>query len=242
MDFYSGMQPNLIGPIMKKTVYTITEKKIVINNTISEQITSGFATFYYDYIYENKYLILFIIFIIILLFYRYNSVKTNKNYYLPTKKERFRPEDKNLLRQITDYQTAHLKYDNPPSMNPLNSPSDDIDSIFYPPDKLPINIPDQGIIYTRDLYDKPQQQDLYHPYYDYSNKSSRAYYTGTENTYKDSQPSNMVNPYSWSNDFNINSGKFVGASTYANKMNVNEFKNIVENQQNNLMNGEFNYS
>ena len=74
MEFFSGKQPNLIGPNMKNTYSKIVNKKIC-SNTVSDKITEFLGDIYNLYIKENKFIIIIILIIIIFLIYRYYSTK-----------------------------------------------------------------------------------------------------------------------------------------------------------------------
>lgn len=242
MDFYSGKQPNLIGPIMKSTVCKIM-KKPAINNTVSDKITTYLSEFYKDYIVDNKIIIMVIIIFISFLIYRYYETKTKNSKVSNKQKESFSTEvigGNNLLKELQEYQLSHLKYDNPPAMNPLDSPDDEKDEIHYPPDPLPINIPGTGFVYSRDIYDKPKSFTPFNnTNYDYNNvytNPSRAYHAGTYDTYKNAQDTNIINPYEWSNNFNTNSGNFVSPMTNMNHQVTLDYQTILDNTNENLIN------
>lgn len=243
MDFYSGKQPNLIGPIMKSTVCKIMQKPAV-NNTVSDKITTYLSELYKDYIADNKIIILIIVIFVAFLVYRYYNAKTKtKKISNVDSKEFFSSEAqkrKNLLEELQDYQISHLKYDNPPAMNPLDSPDDDKDDIYYPPDPLPINIPGTGFVYTRNIYDQPKPYTSFnHVDYDYNNvytNPSRSYYSGTYDTYQNARDTNIINPYDWSNNFNTNTGNFVSPMANMNNQVTADYQSILDNTNANLVN------
>jgi|688.fasta_scaffold597670_2 hypothetical protein len=234
MDFYSGKQPNLIGPIMKITMSKVM-KKPNINNTVSDKVTSYISKFYKDYIVDNKIIISVILIFVIFLAYRYY----NKQNIKTIKKEKFTAsENKNLFKEIMEYQTKHLKHDNPPSMNPLESPNDDKDEVLYPPDPLPVNIPGSGIVYSRNIYEKPQSnQPFNNTNYNYNNvyeNSSRSYHNGTYDTYQNAQDTDIINPFGWSNNFNTNMSNFISPMTNMNNQVSIDYQSILDNMQGNL--------
>lgn len=237
MDYYTGKQPNLVGPIMKSTVNKVTKLQ-PSNNTISDKITTYVNDFYNTYIAENKMIVLVLLLAIIYLIYRYYSVKEKK----PMITEKFDQNDdeKNLMDDIMEYQTRHLRYDNPPSMNPTQPLEDQEDDVFYPPDPLPIRLPEKGIVYTRNIYENPPAYPpMNHTNYDYDNvykNSSRSYYDGTYNTYQNAKDTNIINPYDWSNNFNTNTGKFVTGMTNTNAQVMNEYQTGIDNKNGNLIN------
>lgn len=236
MDFYTGKQPNLVGPIMKSTVNKIVKIQ-PSNNTISDKITAMVNDFYTNYIVDNKFIIFILLIVIIYLIYRYYSLKDNK----PIKTEKFSgDEDKNLMKEIMDYQTRHLRYDNPPAMNPTQPLEDQEDDIFYPPDPLPIRLPETGIVYTRNIYENPPPYPQFnHTNYDHDNvykNTSRSYYDGTYNTYKNAKDTNIINPYDWSNNFNTNTGRFVTGMTDTNSQVMKEYQTEIDNKNGNLIN------
>lgn len=237
MDFYSGKQPNLIGPIMKNTVCTVM-KRPVINNTVSDKVSTYVSRLYQDYIVENK-IVLFILAVFVgFLIYRYynkNQTKEKKET-----KEKFSNEESSLMKEIRQYQTQHLQYDNPPSMNPTEPPSQQEDEVFYPPDPLPINIPGSGFVYSRNIYNQPTKfPEFNNAPYDHNNVynyPSNSFYNGTYNTYQGAQNTDIVNPFGWSNQFNTNSGGFVNPMTNLNMENMIDYQTILDNNNNNLTN------
>ena len=244
MDFYSGRQPNLIGPIMKSTVCKIM-KNPTVNNTVSDKITNYLSDLYKDYIVDNKIIICIILAFVFFLIYRYcnNKAKNTSDKENETKKpkELFSPEEtKNLLKEFEEYQIGNIRYDNPPAMNPLDSPDDQKDIVFYPPDPLPINIPGNGFVYSRNIYEPPKSNIPFNNVnYDYNNvysNPSRSYHNGTYNTYQNAQDTNIVNPYSWSNNFNTNSGNFVQPMTNMNNQVTIDYQSILDNTNENLVN------
>lgn len=242
MDFYSGKQPNLIGPIMKSTVCKIM-KKPTINNTVSDKVTTYLSEFYKDYVIDNKIVICIILMFLLFLVYRYYNNKTKKIDEIAKSKENFSSEAeerKNLLKEFEDYQIKHLRYSNPPAMNPLDSPDDQKDDVFYPPDPLPINIPGTGFVYSRNIYDQPKSNvPLNNVNYDYNNvysNPSRSYNNGTYDTYQNAQDTNIINPYSWSNNFNTNTGNFVSPMTNMNNQVTIDYQSILDNTNENLVN------
>lgn len=232
MDFYSNSKPDLVGPMVKKSVYKIMKKEID-NNTISDRISKLLTDFYKDYIKEYKLIVFLIIIFVVFLLYRYYNKEEKEEV-----KEKFTKEEQKIIDEIFNSQTKHLTYDSQPSFNRLESVNGQQEYVNYPPDPIPINIPDQGIKYTKSLYDYSKQFDnLNNPDYDYNNVyeyPSRSYYTGTYNTYQDAEDTDIVNPYGWSNEFNTNAGKFVSSMTDANRQNIVDYQTIVDNMNGDL--------
>lgn len=237
MDYYTGKQPNLVGPIMKLTVNKVTKLQ-PSNNTISDKITTYINDFYNNYIAENKMIVVVLLLVTIYLIYRYYAVKEKKP--IITEKFDSNDDEKNLMKDIMEYQTRHLRYDNPPSMNPTQPLEDQEDDVFYPPDPLPVRLPKEGIVYTRDIYESPPKYpQMNHTNYDHDNvykENSRSYYDGTYNTYQNAKDTNIVNPYGWSNNFNTNTGQFVTGMTNTNTQVMNEYQTGIDNKNGNLIN------
>jgi len=228
MEFYSRSKPNLIAPKLKKTIYKIMKDNSK-NKTISEKISNLLYEFYKSYIYENKVLILIIFLIIIFLMYRYYN-----------RKEKFaNDDDYDVLKDIMGPQTSHLRYDTQPYFNNLKSVEDQQQSVNYPPDPLPVNIPDKGIVYTRNLYDDPDPYPKINTAnYDYDNvykNKSLSYYNGTHNTYNNAQDTNIINPLGYLNNFNTSTGDFVGQMTDENTKNILDYQSILDNNQSALI-------
>jgi hypothetical protein len=230
MDFYTGKRPNLIGPIMKSTMCRISQKPI-INNTVSDKITEYISGIYNEYIIEHKFIVISIIIFILFLIYRYYETKNKKQ-------ESFANQDYNLLKDIKEYQTRHLKYDTQPVMNPTQSVESQKEEVYYPPDPLPVNIPDTGFVYSRNLYpDPPAYPSINNSNYNHNNvyeNSSRSYYNGTYNTYQNAKDTDIINPYGWSNNFNTNTGSFVGNMTEENRQVMSDYQAIMDNNNSNL--------
>lgn len=107
MDYYYyGKTPNLIGPIMKSTVSKIV-KAPVVNNTVSDKITSYISDFYETYIVENKIVIIIMLIIIGFLVYRYYNVSSKsitKTKNIDNKNQNINNEQNNLLTEIQNFQ------------------------------------------------------------------------------------------------------------------------------------------
>jgi hypothetical protein len=254
MDFFSGKNPDLIGPTMKTTLNDMINKPKIINSTISERVTNNLTNFYNDYIYEYKFVIILIILIIICLVYRY-YYKNDDEKQKTTRKEGFRTQkkqDSNMLEEIKNYEYDLMNNENLPIagdnpydghlyMNPLESINKQSNKtqVVYPPDKMPVNLP-EGKLFTRNLYDNPvADEPLNFPDYDYDNvyKNDRGYYSGCYDTYKDAKDTTIENPLGWSNNFNTTMGNFVGPMTNSNLQSVKTFQTIVDNTEANLING-----
>ncbi len=260
MDFFSGKNPDLIGPTMKSTLNDIMNRPKVNNSTISEKIVLWLSDFYNDYINDNMFSIFCIIILISCLVYRYY----NKNENFREGKEPFtlnkKPKiEKTLLEEINNYnyiedEAKHIAGDNPYDghlyMNPLEAINDQSNKteVVYPPDKMPVNMPN-GKVFTRNLYSTPvQDEPLNVPDYDYNNvyKTDRSYYTGAYNTYgrpissqnfDNEQDTHINQPYGWNNGFNSTTGKFVGQMTNSNLQNLIAFQTIADNKNSNMISG-----
>lgn len=254
MQYYSGKEPNLVGTAFTNTVNKIMKKKH--GGTISDNISMSFTNFYNNYISDNLFLILLIILFIILLVYRYYYVQTTRKEKPEQKEdnldkelfgnqstnenvEKFHNQDYNLIRDITETQTSHLKYDPQPSFNPIYPVNQQKEQVYYPPDPLPINIPESGIVYTRDIYQEPKNYSpLNSTNYDYFNvytNPTRSYYAGTENTYKEPAGTDIVNALGFSTDFNGDTAKFIYPVTELNKKSVVDLEKIIDQNNNNLV-------
>ncbi len=244
MEFYSNSKPDLVGPKVKKSVFKIIKTGGSNNATISDKISSMLESIYKDYISENKIIFLLLIMTVIFLLYRYyNKERKSQEKEEDNEKEKFSPEEKKIINEIMIDQTKHLKYDEQPSFNPLYSVNEQQEeNVNYPPDKLPVNIPDRGLIYTKNLYDNypAPYPNLNVPQYNYSSvydNPQRSYYSGTFNPYVGAMDTNIINPYDWSNKFNTNTGSFIGGMTNANAQNVMDYQTIMDNMQGSLTNG-----
>lgn len=240
MDFFSNSKPDLVGPKVKKSVFKIIKMGGNVNSTISDKISSIFESLYKDYISEYKLIFVIIVFIIIFLLYRYyNKEKADKI----KKEEKFSADEQRIINQIMNEQTADIKYDTQPSFNPLYSVNEQQqDNVNYPPEELPVNVPGKGIIFTKNLYNNypAAYPNLEVPNYDYNavyKYPSRSYYSGTYDTYKNAQDTNIINPFGWSNNFNSNTGAFVSGMTDANKQNVLDYQTMLDTMEAGLING-----
>jgi hypothetical protein len=250
MDFFSGKNPDLIGPTMKSTLNEIMNKPQINNSTISEKITNVIINFYNDYIYEHMFVVIIIIIIITCLIFRYYDKKNKKESFV-LNESKSKKQNKDLIEEIKDYNfddelDAQPNATSPPAgymyMNPTNGINKQENELVvaYPPDKLPVN--DNGnIIFTRNLYKNPvADEPLNAPDYDYDNvykNKSRTYYSGAYNTYKNSQDTNIENPLGFSNKFNTTMGNFVGQMTDKNLQSVLGYQTIADNIESNLIAG-----
>jgi hypothetical protein len=255
MDFFSGKNPDLIGPTMRTTLNDIINKPKISNSTISEKIMGTLSTIYTDYIHDNLFIIFIIIIMAICLVYRYKNKKNNgddddnKEDFVPNKCSK-REKDVDLIEQIKNY---NFEYEDiprawsPPSgdirMNPLEGIGEkqtyQTDKV-YPPDTMPVNVAGDKV-FVRNLYGTPiGDQPLNFPDYDYDNvykSKSRSYYAGAYNTYQNAQDTSIENPYSWSNKFNTTTGNFVGGMTNLNLQSITDYQTIIDNTESNLRDG-----
>lgn len=237
MEFYSDKKPNLIGFKIHKTVDKIVNTKPT-NATISDKITEMVRNFYDEYINEHKLLTFLVLACLLFLLYRYYNRNTKEDDVKDLKEE-FSDEEYNILKNITGQQTQHLRYDEQPTMNPLYPVHQQAEKVYYPPDPLPINIPGEGFVYSRNIYKDP---DHYTPInapngYDYDNvykNKSRSYYNGTYNTYKNAQNTNIINPLGYPVDFNTSTGDFVTGMTNRNEKVVTDYQAVLDNMNGNL--------
>jgi hypothetical protein len=251
MDFFSGKNPDLIGPTMKLTLNDIMNRPKVNNSTISEKIMLSLSDFYNDYISDNMFSIICIIILIICLVYRYYNKKEDKLNTEPFVISK--QKDTNLLEELknydfeeAEYDAKHIAGDNPYDGHLYMNPIESIDKqanktqVVYPPDKMPVNMVN-GKVFVRNLYDNPvEDEPLNAPDYDYNNvykNKSRSYYSGAYNTYENAVDTKIINPYDWSNKFNTTSGKFVGEMTNKNSQNLINYQTIIDNTDSNLING-----
>lgn len=248
MDFFSGKNPDLIGPTMKTTLHEIMNKPKINNSTISERITNVICGLYNDYIYEYMFIVIVIIIIILCLVARYYSRKNNPEHFTNKNKKN---NKKDLIEEIKKYNFDGELDDLPRATSPPagHMNFDPIESInkqdnelipVYPPDTLPVNIGDNKI-FTRNLYENPiGEPPLNAPDYDYNNvykNRSRSYYSGAYNTYNNAQDTSIENPYGWSNKFNTTTGKFVEQMTDKNLQSVIDYHAISDNMEANLIDG-----
>jgi hypothetical protein len=239
MNYYSNLRPRLVDPKLEKTVYKLARGGAVGVQTISDKITKIISDFYEGYIREHIFLTIILLIMASFLIYRYN----NKNYYTTRKNikpESFSNEESNILKDITSTQTAHLRYDTQPRMNPLYPVDTQHEHVNYPPEPLPINIPGNGIMYTRNLYNEPKQNTPLNVArdYDYGNVydyDSRSYYTGGYNTYQGAQDTNIENSLGYPTNFNTTTGKFISGATRRNEQNLVDYESIIDNTQGNLV-------
>lgn len=229
MDFYSGKQPNLIGPLMKSTIYKVIKKPQIAGNTISDKVSNGLSSLYKTYIVDNKLVVFIIIIIMVFLIYRYYQTKSiSKSKSLIKKQEEFLNQDRNLINDIKDYQTNRLMLDIHHTMNPIESLENQKGEINYPSQRMPINIPNKGLTFgsDSDTNQKPFSS-LNRVNYDYNNINSsplKSYYSGTPNQ------------MNWFNNFNTSQGNFVNEMTFDNRKILTDYQTILNNNNNNQEN------
>ncbi len=237
MDFYSNTRPNLVGPRIKHTVYKIIKKKSN-GSTISDKVSNSMSSIYTAYIGNNKLVAVVVIGLLLFFVYRYYKKQQEKKDGSEETKERFSNDEKKIIEEIMNNQTKHLKYDTQATLNPLYSVDSQQEPVNYPPDPLPVNLPNNGIVYTRSLYDYPKNFPAMNtPNYDYDNvysNPSRSHYTGTYNTYEGAQDTDIINPLGFPTNFNSTTGDFIGQMTNANTQNITDYQSILDNMQGNL--------
>lgn len=224
MDIFSDKEPNLIAPKIQKTVFKIIESKPEVV-TISDKISNIVISFYKKFIENHKLLTLMIIVIVIFLLYRW--------YNRSGRRENFTENEYKILNNILTTQSADLRWDDQPTLNPLYSIKDQEGIVNYPPEPLPINIPGKGFVYARDLYNKQNEPELLNSpeKYDYnSHRNSASYYVGTYNTYNDVVDTDIINPLGFSNKFNTTTGNFIKGMTNKNKEVLNTLNNTINNK------------
>lgn len=263
MQFYSNAEPNLIGSIVRKTIYKVIKKKSN-NSTISDKISNMMDDFYKKYICDCKLIVLVLAAIFVMLLCRYYDKQNKKDqtkvttYSKPKSKEEedlyielgidndeytsenLTNKKDNILSNNIHDQTSHLKYNSQPSFNNLQSVNSQFDSVEYIPNSTPINIPGLGFVPDKSLYpySKPYE-NLNNPNYNYADvykNPSRSYYNGTYDTYDNAQDTNIMNPLGFSNDFNSTTGNFIGGMTAANKQNIIDYKQLLDNTNSDLLN------
>lgn len=234
-EYYSNAKPNLIGPRIEKTVYTL-KKMEVNNNSISDKVVHFISTFYDDYIKQNKLVTFIIISIIAFLSYRYvNRVQ----------KEKFNNNEQHIIDEIMNKQTQHLANDDQAHFDRLIAVNNQQQPVNYLPGGLPINLPNQGIVQRQAIKPYPQQYagqgtdvPSFNPNYNnVQTAKSRSHYAGTHNTYQNTPHNDAVNPLGFSTQFNKTTGNFVGSMTNKNKQNAIDYNAILNNVNKNLRNG-----
>lgn len=230
--FFSKSNPNLIAPMITKSVKHIIKQKSP-SKLIGGNISDYLFIVYAKYIKNNMLVLIFLTSLSFFLSYRYYYKEELKNA------EQFRDNEKEIIEDILKNQTAHLKYDTQPTFNPLYSVNQQQPYVNYLPSPIPINLPNKGIVQAKSLYPYPKQfQNLNNPYYDYNNvynTPSRSYYHGTYNPYQNAQDTDIVNPLGFSNAFNTTTGNFVGGMVDANTDNILNYQTMIDNQHGNLV-------
>ncbi len=238
MEFFSENKPDLIGPKMKRTVNNIMQKPAT-GYTVSDKVSQSITWLYTNYIKPNKITTIFILSMIIFLTYRYYNKKAREEKEKQKQKvEKFSGEDTRLFDEISE-QTAHLRFDTQPTLNPIEPIYKQQEPVNYPPEPLPINIPGVGTTYKKNLYDYSRPYQPINTFnYDYDNvykHPHRTYYTGTLNTYANAQDTDLINALGFPTDFNTTTGNFVGQMTDFNTQNVTDYQTIIDNMNANLV-------
>lgn len=221
MNYFSGTNPNLISPSVTKIVSKIAKQGGTYEGTVSDKILDIIWKVYNSYIKDNILVILIILIIIFMLIFRYNNIKKNRESELELKSEKFSLSENKEI----DKQTSHLISDNPPHMNPLTGEDKGFDINYIPDD---IEKSKGTKLKNLQKFPKIHMDESY----DYNNvytNPSRSYYNGTYNTYENAKDTSIINPYGWSNNFNTNTGKFVGYMTNENTNNMDKYNNILYN-------------
>lgn len=206
MSWWNNKSPNLIGNINTNEQLNNIIKEQSSGCTISDKISSLLNIIYYDYIKDNYLSVLFIVLIIVFLIYRYNQKQQNTE-------ETFSP----LYPISKQYE---------PQTN-------------YYPEKLPLNIHGDGppvMINNAPQTHKPTKTDFDYDYNNVYKYPSRSTYTGTYDTYKNAQDTDIQNPLGFSNNFNTTTGNYVTNSTMRNTNNIATYQAIIDEKNKNLVN------
>ncbi len=207
MDFFSGSVPNLIS---KRSIKNI-EKIANIKNPIKEvSIFDSINSFYNNFIEPNIFILsMLFIFIIFLIYKYYAKNNITKNQYNPENIENFRA-----------------------MFNP-NLPIDIQNSyVNYLPDKIPSTIDGELVSYD-DLVKKEEPEYRYPPFIE--NTENRDIYTGTYNTYQNSQDSAIPHPFGWPMNYNSSTEKSIKYMTNLNQKNLDDLNDINNEEENDLI-------
>ena len=238
---------NLIAGKIKQSVNDAMSKT-VSSLTVSDRVSDIGSNFYDRYIKDWTLIAIVVTAILFMLVCRYYDKSDRGDFDRDTtnkvNNEPFTSEEQRIMKELIADQTKNLKYDDPPHFNKLQSVNQQQQYINYPPQVLPLNLPGVGQTYNHSYNPSnsnytypPQYQNLNTPTYDYNNVYSypdRSYYNGTLDTYQGAEDTNITNPLGFSNDFNSTTGSFISGMTGANRENVIEYQQILENMKNNL--------
>ncbi len=244
MEFFSSGKPRLIGPVMKSTVMKIMKSPVTTNNTVSDKVMKYASSFYTNYLYENMFIIIIFLLVTIFLICRYRWKKEkDKEMNNKRRDEPFIVSSDDMVNYSTNYVPSPIKseetdLDHQITMNPLSpiTRSRQEHVINYLPNQITVNVPNgqKQIEQERNLYEdltryydiKKRSEEYDHN--DVNSHPSRTRYHGTNNTYSD------VDPFDWSNRFNIPTGDFVSEMTQKNSQNLVDYQEIIKNMNANL--------
>lgn len=236
MEFYSGKQPNLIGPVMKDTMDKIINNTNP-NPTVSDKINNLVSDLYTNYIAPNLILIIIIIAIIAWLVYRYFNKKEKVS-----REERYENEkpitSQNLIRELEKEANRNMM-DETIRMNPMLSPEDNGVEMNYVADEIPLRfVPGQNLLQPPKPYVQPDPRFNTIPYDPSRFADTRLVTAGTIDTYANVKDSDMIHPYGWDTNFNQTSGSYVSGMVDLNNQAISDLNAITDSNQQNMSDGK----
>lgn len=235
MEFYSGKQPNLIGPIMKDTMDKIINNTNP-NPTISDKVNNLVSGFYNDYIAPHLILIIIIIIIAGWLIYRYFNKKHKSEQY-ENQSIQFDDTEKintNLLQELEKYANKNMENETI-RMNPMLTPEDNGVEMNYVADEIPLRfVPGQNLIQPPKPYVQPDPRFNTIPYDPSRFADTRLVTAGTVDTYAGVKDTDMVSPYGWDTNFNKTSGSYVSGMVDLNNQALSDLDMIRDTNQQNM--------
>lgn len=243
MDYYTNTRPNLISTRVRKRIKILANKKPAIKGgDVNSGISDFLQNIYNTYIKPNTALIVFIISFSLFALYRVKQRQLEREIQgIENEKilEQFVDDEPGDLSHIIDNQINHVKYKDQPTLNPLFPVNSQYtEKVNYPPEHLPINL-GQEIVMAKDMYPTQRFPNMIDPNVNYDipyTHSTRNYYTGMNNPYKNAQDTTIENPLGYSNNFNTSTGAFVGQNVNLNQEALQTYNSYIQDTQKDLTN------
>jgi len=217
-------RPSLVIPRNNQIVNNVSQNKYYLTNSIPETLEKkkdGFELLwenikwlYKGFILPNSTIFIIIIIVILFLIIKYYTAKASIKYK-HQQREDFNELEKEIDIIINDHQTEPYHYNIQPTMNPQNIP------------------------YDTDPHSQVQtvQSSNVYPIMDPSTTEpvNYNYMGGLNDPYVGSMPSQMIHPYGWSNNFNLDTNRYTSSNSVLNQYMNNQMNEANKMQKKELM-------
>lgn len=234
-------RPSLVIPRNNQIANNVGQNKYYLSQVVPETLEKpkdGFELlwenikwFYNGFISPNSTILIIIILVTLFLVVKYYMAKASRKYR-QQQREEFQDLEKEIDTIIDDHHTEPYHQNPQPTMNPYNPQLNY--SVNYLPHQIPNYIDPHGPLQTA----QPSKLD---PMMDHSTagpvdfSGNLDYMKGLNDPYAGSMPSQMIHPYGWSNNFNLETNRYTSSNTALNQYMNNQLKENNKMQKEELL-------